>query len=99
MSSTLKSNSKFRAVPIYSMGFHFFVCNIKVRNFPRLRFEPKGWRRVGSNPKDGSLRFFATLPEGLDFGTLQVWRCGLDMGGWVGRCLYLALPLFIKLHI
>jgi hypothetical protein len=34
--------------------------------------EPLGWRRVGANPKDGSLRFFATLPEGLDFGTLQV---------------------------
>ena len=44
----------------------------QVRNFPRLRLEPLGWRRVGANPKDGSLRFFATLPEGLDFGTLQV---------------------------
>ncbi len=49
-----------------------FLPLLQVRNFPRLRFEPNGWRRVGSNPKDGSLRFFATLPEGLDFGTLQV---------------------------
>mmetsp|Transcript_71151 Transcript_71151/g.134044 ORF Transcript_71151/g.134044 Transcript_71151/m.134044 type:complete len:206 (-) Transcript_71151:188-805(-) len=54
----------------------------KVRNFPRLRVEPGGWRRVGP-VAEGSLRWFATLPDGLDFGSIQLPP---------GECLYFATP-------
>lgn len=43
-----------------------FPSRAKVRNFPRLAMMPGCWRRVGKAPSDGGLRWFATLPEGLD---------------------------------
>lgn len=42
-----------------------------VRGFPRLSVTPGAWQRIGSM-REGSLRFFARLPEGLDQGTLQL---------------------------